>query len=88
MKVQNIDDLEAEMRAVARGEQAASPDAALPGICTGHHENSQGFKSHAHVESRRAVTESSCASAKTKATSGPSAARSQDFLYGDDGMPK
>ncbi len=28
------------------------------------------------------------ASAAAKATAGPSAARSQDFLYGDDGLPE
>jgi hypothetical protein len=27
-------------------------------------------------------------SAAAKATAGPSAARSQDFLYGDDGLPR
>jgi len=36
---------------------------------------------------RRAVLEQFQHSASSKATSGPSAARSQDFLYGDDGMP-
>ncbi len=37
--------------------------------------------------SRRALLESVRATAKAKATAGPTAARSQDFLYGDDGMP-
>lgn len=37
--------------------------------------------------SRRAVLEAARASAATKATAGPDAARSQDFLYGEDGLP-
>jgi prevent-host-death family protein len=37
---------------------------------------------------RRRILEEISASAAAKATPGPSAARSQDFLYGDDGMPK
>jgi prevent-host-death family protein len=36
---------------------------------------------------RRALMEKVRASASAKATSGPDAARSQDFLYGDDGLP-
>jgi len=38
-------------------------------------------------KSRRALLEEIRASAATKAAAGPSAARSQDFLYGDDGLP-
>lgn len=37
---------------------------------------------------RRALLETLRASAAAKATEGPSAARSQDFLYGDDGLPE
>ena len=37
---------------------------------------------------RRRRLEEISAIADAKATPGPSAARSQDFLYGDDGMPK
>lgn len=37
---------------------------------------------------RRALLEAVRASAAGKATTGPSAARSQDFLYGDDGLPR
>lgn len=36
---------------------------------------------------RRALIEAVQASAAAKATAGPSAARSPDFLYGDDGLP-
>jgi len=36
---------------------------------------------------RRALLEAVRASAAAKAAAGPSAARSQDFLYGDDGLP-
>jgi hypothetical protein len=39
-------------------------------------------------KSRRTLLEAVRASAAAKATVGPSAARSQDFLYGDDGLPK
>ena len=39
-------------------------------------------------KSRRALLEAVRASASAKAASGPSAARSQDFLYGDDGLPE
>jgi prevent-host-death family protein len=38
--------------------------------------------------SRRALLEAVRASAVAKATAGPSAPRSQDFLYGDDGLPE
>ena len=38
-------------------------------------------------EARRALLEE-LRSASVKATSGPSAARSQDFLYDEDGLPK
>jgi len=36
---------------------------------------------------RRAVLEQFQHSASSKATSGPGAAHSQDFLYGEDGLP-
>lgn len=39
------------------------------------------------VASRRALMESAQASASAKALPGPGAARSQDDLYGDDGLP-
>ena len=39
-------------------------------------------------KSRRALLEAVRASASPKAAPGPSAARSQDFLYGNDGMPE
>jgi prevent-host-death family protein len=38
-------------------------------------------------ESRRALLEAVRISGAAKASVGPSAARSQDFLYGDDGLP-
>jgi prevent-host-death family protein len=38
--------------------------------------------------SRRRLLDELRASARAKATAGPDAARSQDFLYGADGMPK
>lgn len=44
-------------------------------------------KMGADRKSRRALLEASRASAAAKAAAGPSAARSQDFLYGDDGLP-
>jgi prevent-host-death family protein len=37
---------------------------------------------------RRAVMEAVCAAGRAKATPGPSAARSQDFLYDEYGLPK
>ncbi|HEY6995796.1 MAG TPA: type II toxin-antitoxin system prevent-host-death family antitoxin [Xanthobacteraceae bacterium] len=39
-------------------------------------------------KSRRALLEAARASGAAKAKPGPSAARSQDFLYGDDGLPE
>ena len=39
-------------------------------------------------KSRRALLESVRVSGADKATPGPSAARSQDFLYDDDGLPR
>ncbi len=38
--------------------------------------------------SRRALLEAARTSGSIKAKAGLSAARSQDFLYGDDGLPK
>ncbi len=38
--------------------------------------------------SRRAILEAVRAEGAAKAKAGPSAARSQDFLYGDDGLPQ
>ena len=38
-------------------------------------------------KSRRALLEAARISGAAKAKAGPSAARSQDFLYGDDGLP-
>lgn len=38
-------------------------------------------------EARRALLETVRAGAAPKAKAGPSAARSQDFLYGGDGLP-
>jgi len=40
-----------------------------------------------HRASRRALLEAVRAAGAAKATPGPNAARSQDFLYGDDGLP-
>lgn len=37
---------------------------------------------------RRALMEAAQRSAMARMTDGPEAARSQDFLYGDDGLPK
>jgi prevent-host-death family protein len=39
-------------------------------------------------KTRRALLETVRASAALRATAGPGAARSQDFLYGDDGLPE
>jgi prevent-host-death family protein len=39
------------------------------------------------AKSRRAVLEAVRMSGGAKANAGPNAARSQDFLYGDDGLP-
>jgi prevent-host-death family protein len=39
-------------------------------------------------KSRRALLDAVRKSAAAKNAPGPSAARSQDFLYGDDGMPR
>lgn len=40
------------------------------------------------VKNRREILEAIRASGAAKAKDGPSAARSQDFLYGDDGLPE
>ena len=39
-------------------------------------------------KSRRALLEAARVAGSVKAIAGPDAARSQDFLYGDDGLPK
>ena len=41
----------------------------------------------ADAQSRKALLDAVRASAATKATAGPNAALSQDFLYGEDGLP-
>lgn len=41
----------------------------------------------ANMKERRALLRALRESARLKASDGPDAARSQDFLYGDDGMP-
>jgi prevent-host-death family protein len=41
-----------------------------------------------NAEARRQLLETVRAAGRAKATAGPSAARSQDFLYGDDGLPE
>ena len=38
-------------------------------------------------KSRRALLEAARTSGSSRAKSGPTAARSQEFLYGDDGLP-
>jgi prevent-host-death family protein len=45
-------------------------------------------KAVADGKSRRALLEAARTSGSTKAIAGPDAARSQDFLYGDDGLPE
>lgn len=45
------------------------------------------IKAAPDAKSRRALLEAARASGGAKAKAGPSAARSQDFLYGDDGLP-
>ena len=45
-------------------------------------------KTATNRESRRTLLDAVRASAAAKATVGASAARSQDFLYGDDGLPR
>lgn len=42
----------------------------------------------ANADSRRAVIAAVRAAASNKSTAGPSAARSQDFLYNDRGLPE
>jgi len=44
-------------------------------------------KARVDAASRRQLMESISKEASKKATAGPSAARSQDFLYDDDGLP-
>jgi len=41
----------------------------------------------ADAQSRKALLDAVRASAATKTTTGPNAARGQDFLYGEDGLP-
>jgi prevent-host-death family protein len=44
-------------------------------------------KAATNRKARRALMEAARASGAAKATAGPCAARSQDFLYGDGGLP-
>jgi prevent-host-death family protein len=46
------------------------------------------IKPVADAKSRRALLDTVRAVAATKVTAGPNAARSQDFLYGEDGLPR
>lgn len=45
-------------------------------------------KSVPNRKSRRALLEAVRVAGAAKAKAGPGAARSQDFLYGDDGLPR
>jgi prevent-host-death family protein len=45
------------------------------------------IKAVPNQQSRRALLEAVREAGSAKATAGPDAARSQDFLYGDDGLP-
>jgi len=45
-------------------------------------------KPRSDAKSRKAALDEIRASAVAKATAGPSAARSQDFLYGKEGLPE
>jgi prevent-host-death family protein len=45
-------------------------------------------KAAPNPRTRRALIDAVRASGAAKATAGPDAARSQDFLYDDDGLPK
>jgi prevent-host-death family protein len=45
------------------------------------------IKAVADAKSRRALLDAVRAAAAMKVTAGPNAARSQDFLYGEDGLP-
>ncbi len=46
------------------------------------------IKAVSDSKSRRALLVAARASGSIKAIDGPGAARSQDFLYGDDGLPR
>ena len=45
-------------------------------------------KAVADQKSRKSLLEAARRSGSANASAGPKAARSQDFLYGDDGLPK
>ena len=45
-------------------------------------------KAFLQPKARRMLLEAARTSGAAKATAGPDAARSQDFLYGEDGLPK
>jgi prevent-host-death family protein len=45
-------------------------------------------KPMADRKSRKALLDAARTAGSSKATAGPDAARSQDFLYGDDGLPE
>lgn len=46
------------------------------------------IKTGADRENRRALLQAARATGAANASSGPAAARSQDFLYGGDGLPE
>jgi prevent-host-death family protein len=46
------------------------------------------IKTRPTSENRKDLLNAIWAAGAAKATAGPTAARSQDFLYGDDGLPK
>lgn len=46
------------------------------------------FRTAPDRKTRRAILDAARNAASSKAAPGPSAARSQDFLYGDDGLPE
>jgi prevent-host-death family protein len=81
----SVTDAKAQLTELVRGAEAGDEV-----ILTRHGQATVRLvpvKAASDRKSRRALLEAVRTAASAKAAAGPSAARSQDFLYGDDGLP-
>jgi len=66
----------------------ASPNEAKPQSADPPQRGEAGGDVVAEPRTRRKILDSISSAGAAKATGGATAARSQDFLYGDDGLPR
>lgn len=70
------------VRRAEAGEEVVLTRRGQPSVCL------VPFRTAPDRKARRAILDAALTAARSRATPGPSAARSQDFLYGNDGLPE